>query len=251
MPTTLAEIVGRNLRRLRGDRPQDEIARNVRDHGLRWTRGTLAGVELGRRLPSALELALVCAANGWDFRELFAGDEEEVEVVPGTVVPVGPVHVEVVPGTLVPLGLIRALTTGGGWADHQTDNAEVDLASFGDSFSIDVLSTWAAVPEPKMARYKEICPDLSPDLLAEAERASQGEAEQNAARKLELDDPLEVAVAAIALWDHSLTWERDERVAAAEVCNPGSSARTLQALRGHVTRQLLAELEPLVRKADS
>jgi transcriptional regulator with XRE-family HTH domain len=66
-----------------------------------------------------------------------------------------------------------------------------------------------------------------------------GEAEQNAGRRFGIR-PEEVARAAGSLWSRSLAEERDRRLAA--LAPEGASARTIQALRGHITRTLLKEL---------
>jgi len=67
-----------------------------------------------------------------------------------------------------------------------------------------------------------------------------GVAEQKAARKLGVT-PEELDSAARHLWGQSLTDERDARV---DDRAPDAAGSTLQALRGHVTRELLEELEP-------
>lgn len=72
-----------------------------------------------------------------------------------------------------------------------------------------------------------------------------GDAEAKAARRLgrTVED---VNTAAAQLWGRSLTQERDRRVAAGTT--DSTSARTVQAMRGHITPQLLAELEPVLRE---
>lgn len=71
-----------------------------------------------------------------------------------------------------------------------------------------------------------------------------GDAEQKIGRRLDVT-PEVVAEAAHKLWGRSLTDERDRRVG--EQASEDATPRTLRALRGHVTRALLAELEPAVR----
>lgn len=73
--------------------------------------------------------------------------------------------------------------------------------------------------------------------------SSAGEAEQKAARRLGVS-PQTIAEAAYDTWRRSLTDERNSRVE--ELTNSEKSARSVQALRGHVTRQLLNELENLM-----
>lgn len=66
-----------------------------------------------------------------------------------------------------------------------------------------------------------------------------GEADQKAATRLGLD-LLELGVLTHHLWRRSLTAERDRRLS--EQQREGASARSVQALRGHITRVLLDEL---------
>lgn len=92
-------------------------------------------------------------------------------------------------------------------------------------------------------------PELTSERLDKARRAAKGDAERKAAAKLGLRDPVELSVAALALWGNSLTGERDKRVAAMRL--PDSAPRsTITTARRQTTQQLLKELEPVVRKAD-
>jgi hypothetical protein len=63
--------------------------------------------------------------------------------------------------------------------------------------------------------------------------------EQRAAARLGVS-PEELTKAAIRLWEHPLSRERDRRVQ--ERAKEGSSPQTLRALRGHITRELTNEL---------
>ena len=70
--------------------------------------------------------------------------------------------------------------------------------------------------------------------------AATGEAEQKAARSLGI--PIEdVNLRAVHLWGRSLTQERDRRLA--NRSTETMSRRSTQAARGHITRELLRELE--------
>jgi transcriptional regulator with XRE-family HTH domain len=75
---------------------------------------------------------------------------------------------------------------------------------------------------------------------------ARGEAEEKIARKLGVT-ALAVVEAAHSLWGRTLATERDRRLAEqAKDVTP----RRRQALRGHVTRSLVAELRPLLKKKD-
>jgi hypothetical protein len=64
------------------------------------------------------------------------------------------------------------------------------------------------------------------------------EAERKAAARLGIDVE-RLQTAALTLWGHALPWERDRRVSEHRA---NASPRSLQALRGHITRELLTEL---------
>lgn len=67
-----------------------------------------------------------------------------------------------------------------------------------------------------------------------------GVAEQKAAKRLNVE-PLKIAKASRKLWGCSLPEERDRRLE-----GHGATPRSLQALRGHVTRELLEELRKVL-----
>ncbi len=75
--------------------------------------------------------------------------------------------------------------------------------------------------------------------------AAHSEADRKAARRLDVDITV-LLEGAHQAWGRTLTEERDARVA--EAAPPGTSNRTLQALRAHTTRALLAELEPVLKE---
>lgn len=77
-----------------------------------------------------------------------------------------------------------------------------------------------------------------PDVVLEL-AGSVREAEARAARTLGVT-PAKVLELAGELWGQTLSEERDERVA--ERADPDASPRTVQAVRGHVTRELIQEL---------
>jgi hypothetical protein len=87
---------------------------------------------------------------------------------------------------------------------------------------------------------------FDPDLMALAEVDALGDAETKAAASLGVTPAL-LALAARKRWGRSLTAERDRRLA--DRGHTGAEPRTLQALRGHITRELLEELRPLLEEA--
>jgi hypothetical protein len=90
------------------------------------------------------------------------------------------------------------------------------------------------------SRALQVWPEAKrPDLEA-AHADVAGDAELKAARRLRVP-PVAVALAARRSWKRSLTEERDRRVA--EEAPADATPRTLQALRGHISRGLLEELK--------
>lgn len=75
--------------------------------------------------------------------------------------------------------------------------------------------------------------------------SASGEAEQKAARSFRVT-PQTIAEAAYDLWRRSLTDERNARVEEELGETDSPSPRRIQALRGHVTRRLLSEIENLI-----
>lgn len=124
----------------------------------------------------------------------------------------------------------------------------------------------ALIPDPKSGmRLPPISPNelgaaidrlvemgfrADPDALRQA-AVSAGEAEEKAARKLG-EAKLVVAGVAFALWGRSLTEERD-RLVGMEIersqWDPDFTPRRVQAIRGHQTRRLLAEMSERIDAA--
>ena len=81
----------------------------------------------------------------------------------------------------------------------------------------------------------------------DAKEAARGDAVRKAARKLGVR-PLVLSAAAQGQYGRSFTAERDARVA--EQAPADAPPRSLQALRGHVTRAMLAELAPALEQKE-
>jgi hypothetical protein len=69
-------------------------------------------------------------------------------------------------------------------------------------------------------------------------------ADTKAAQRLRVT-PEAIREGAYRLWGKSLTEERDERVKAK--ASPDATPRTLQAIRGHITRVMIEELRPALK----
>ena len=218
MGETIEQVIGQEIRRLReaAGVGQSVLAAAARQYGLPWTRALVAAVELGRKRLTLGELALVPLVLA------------EADVTGGRVlnladlIPADQRSVTVGPGLEMPLTIARAMLLGD------------DDRLLG--------------PSPKLV-------DVGVDRRA-VEAA--GDAEQKAALALGVS-PESVVKAAHQRWGRSLTAERDRRVVAYTTASEGSSftigvttpewPRRLQAIRGHVTRALLDELQTPLKAA--
>ncbi len=214
----VADVVARNVRRLRGGRSQDEVARFVRVYGLPWSRSVIASIEAGTRSLDLAEAVLLAAALGVGVGGLLAGDVEEVVRLTGTV------------------------------TQHLV---EFRYALGHDSLSRDLLDAGPAVSgnwglhldPPEGDRVGRLAPQHVggeiPDEVVTAQILAMGQvAERRAAAKLGVT-PRVATAAAFGLWGRSLTEERDRRTTERSGDAPAGSR---QALRGRVTRELLEEL---------
>ena len=211
------ELVGRNLRSHR-DRlgwQQEKVASAARDWGLDWDRSTVAAVERGARSVSLREAVLACRALGLELAQFFDGDE----------------LVEVTDQARAEASALRKWASGRGgqlktFEGFQTP-ATGDLADFAER------------AKRMFKEYGPLWPEGTAGDLVEAERAAAGEAEVKAARSIDAD-PVALSVLAFRIWGCSLTEERERLVK--EQASKDAGPRTLQAVRGHVTRTLVEEL---------
>jgi transcriptional regulator with XRE-family HTH domain len=130
------------------------------------------------------------------------------------------------------------------------DLAGVEGVTWSDLFdSDDVVSFphgWVAAREIGKAlsgQPSELDPNrvrLMMSIREKTQHFTGGEAERKAARRLGVDVRT-VLDTSMALWQRSLTAERNARLQAA--LPDGGEPRTVQARRGHITRQLVAALE--------
>ncbi|HEY5024435.1 MAG TPA: helix-turn-helix transcriptional regulator [Acidimicrobiales bacterium] len=202
----LRAIVGQLLRERREELGlrQDDVAEYVRAFGLTdWTRATVATLEAGKREIDLDELWPVCAGLEIGIVELLERSDAWVAV--GT--PVG----------------TKTVTTSSAWPI--TKVREV-------LFSRDsrIAASMAGIRE---ARENEV-------RTRDLERDAKNESVRRIARTLKTE-PETVAKYAWTLWHRSLPHERDARVE--QLAPPDADPRTVQALRGHVTRELRKELE--------
>jgi hypothetical protein len=205
---------------------QDDAAARLRAHGLTtWLRGTVAQAETGSRRFSLEEVVLLALAYDTTPAELVAGRDHEL--------------VELSPEARISVAALRAVLSGDEQAIHTLDPQTVDMPATRSG------STKAA----RSSRFPDVLADARRFGIrrhADVDRALEriGDPERYAARKLGTT-PERINLAALALWGRTLAEERDHRV---KQEGDDTSARGLQALRGHVTRDLMTELDTELRR---
>lgn len=224
MPHPFAQSLGRVVRhrRLSAGRTQDELAETIRSLGLDWSASSVAAFETGRRGVSALELLVLPLA----LRQIDAEGFEVHELVSD----------------------LPDFTVEGGRLLTSDALAEVARGRAGElpARVLTDLPEWAE--EDRRAQRRQsfapyLWPEADEETLDQVERDASGAAEQKAARRWGVEADF-VSLFAHRLWGRSLTAEREARVE--QQAPEGTSKRSLQALRGHVTRDLLGQLEELV-----
>lgn len=233
-------VLGTCFRKIRESRGllQEDLAVAGRQLGLDWTRSTIAAIELGRRKLDLEEFILL---------PLLFLDETSValaDFVPRQ----GYVSIGTDPFTgqsrVISCRAVRSALSGEG-ADqvHKkmslTKNAGAVVGSF------DAIRRLAHQPRDFERLCARIAPDWHPsnDVEGEIRKKAKGDAELKAAGSLGVP-ALAVSIAALRTWGRSLSEEREIRLG-----KPvrGESARSRQARRGNVTRELLAEIAEALR----
>jgi hypothetical protein len=189
---------------------QEDAAAQARAAGLSsWIRGTVAQAEVGARRLNFEEVLLLALAYGTTPAEFLVGEDEDL--------------VELAPRAQVPVRTLRALLSG----QAATTGRPADGAT-GPPKS-------GAGRRPGLAEARRLGLDREAAIRA---MEQVGEAERHAARRLGTT-PDSINLRAVSRWGRTLAEERDARVAERAA---DASPRQLQALRGHVTRELLTEL---------
>jgi transcriptional regulator with XRE-family HTH domain len=215
---TLDAVIGANLKAWREEKGlrQDDVAKRIRDEGLDWTRAVISSIEAGRRSLNTHEAVLLAFVMRRSFSDLLVGEEK----------------VRLNSRSGAQLSAIRAAFDG----------------NFGDVLleTLDTPGTRASkalnarpIDQTESKRQRKLLGDKPFLLSVAAEKAAGNEAEQRTARKLG-EDPVTLSHAAFSLWGRSLTEERDDRTTAA--ITPGALPRSIQAIRGRITRQLVTDL---------
>ncbi|GGR72725.1 hypothetical protein GCM10010252_08980 [Streptomyces aureoverticillatus] len=222
------EVLGQRLQEVREEqkRTAEDVAQDARHYGLSWHRPTVRQIEQGKRALSAAELMMLPLVYRVRLADVIR-EEETVWLTPKVRV-YGRELRRVLGGDYIPHP--RALRAPGGW--HLKGWSDLD----GDEV-VRSVAQWSAAraerdPWPTGATGSHVV------------QGKPDEAETKAAKRLGTT-PHYVAYAARETWGHGLAAEREARLR--ERGELPEEKRALQSARGHITRALLAELEPVVK----
>jgi transcriptional regulator with XRE-family HTH domain len=228
----LGQLLGDRLKELREEQglSQEEVARRARVVGLPWARATVMAFENGQRKSVALEeLLLLSYAFSVEPGEWFVGRG----------------WAKLTPDAMASLKVIRAMLAGSPAAQWQRISERLwDLPQFKDAPNV-LGAQFERLNERLRQAEDYLGPEFPTETAISALEAAAGQAEVKAAYKLKVK-PLDISLAAFRLWGRSLTQERNRRVGEAA---REASFRSLQATKGHITRQLLKELAPTLKQA--
>jgi len=233
--STLAEVIGANVRRLREESglTQAEFASELEFAGLPFQRGAVAVLEAGNRKLDLVELIVIAHVLN---TSLVALSDDGA--------PLGRSTAWLTPGVVARLGYVRLRLAGNPARRREPMDPEIPRRAY------EVLDLFNETQEERDARpaeYARRFPGFTFGQAAMANLATRSESERRSAARAGVDVDTFVT-AAVMKWGHSLSDERDLRVRDATTSE--TDPRSVQALRGHVTRSLLAELEPILKEVD-
>jgi transcriptional regulator with XRE-family HTH domain len=237
----LAFVVGQRLRVLRENAKcrQDDLAAVARRWGLPWTRATVAGIETGRRRLSFEEFVILPRV----LRDLRSPNQLSDDDVPFELVDLLPEDgwIELTRDTRVQAKALKGILQA---QARITQLSQFDTPDLRKLSRVVLPTELSALPEIQPL-WHQMRPGekMTMEEVALTTRDAAGDTEQKAAAKLNVST-LAIAIAARKSWGRSLTEERDWRVS--EKAGDDMTPRTVQAIRGHVTRELLGELQPFV-----
>jgi len=221
----IVEFIGRSLRERReaAHLLQEDVGAAARSVGMAWTQSTVAQIEAGTRRVSLPEFLLLPAVfrqlhKPLELSDLFKGAAagiDRVRLTPET--------------TMSPLAIDQILD--GSFYATLPGDIEAPYSESAKKATAELVGKLRTLRDRRWPKGH----------LTDIHRAlteGGGEAERKASRRLHIpaDD---LAVVAFKLWGVSLTTERERRVGE-RLHN--ADARTVQATRGAVTRQLLSEI---------
>ena len=261
---SLPQAIGARLRALRTERGlrQEDVAGYARVWGLDWTQSTVAAIEAGDRALSLEEFfALPLVYAPFQLPDLFPGEMWVDLRVSDRV------------GWTTPESHLRSTLLGKAFDEALTPAATPEIPGGVDYAIVEPFKQLVETPghlvkhvkvvggwdDPAAERaYREMPPNIQ-QRRSEIEIAAKGDAERKAARKFGVSREL-VSVVAFRLYGRSLSKERDQQTTmyTRSKSNRSEYARTHgiqenhpsmrseQAIRGHVTRTLLAEMKDTI-----
>ncbi|MPZ15606.1 MAG: helix-turn-helix domain-containing protein [Chloroflexi bacterium] len=213
----IQDVLRVNLRKAREELGyrQEEVASYAQAFGLGWKPATVAAIETGKRAVSVgefLSLPLFLKKPLWYFLQ---ADEP----------------ILITDRATVDFALLKMLLT----TENPFDGSVGLLAT--------LLRGGQLIDYAELEEIQEAMQHLGfhledPSRLSRLWRSIYGEAERKAARRWKHDNAVWVTVLAHKLWGRSLSEERDARTK--ERLQEGQN---VSAIRGHVTRELLRELD--------
>ncbi|WP_371652863.1 MULTISPECIES: helix-turn-helix domain-containing protein [unclassified Streptomyces] len=222
-PRPLRQVLGAGLRDIRKARglKQEEAAALLQRHGLTtWIRGTVAQAEVGARRIALEEVLLLALAFEVSPADFVVGEPDDL--------------VELSPGARLTVGAVKALLSDDAAAVQAMPERAVEIT---ESLALTNRTSDFLAEVQRSGR--------ADPALVERAVASVGEAERHVARKVGTS-PEWVNLVALQRWDRTLSQERDRRL---QQRLPAASQGQLTSLRGHITRELLTELEHDLRGA--
>ena len=259
--TAISVLVGRRLRdwRKAAGLTQDDVAGKAKELGFQWEQPTVAAIELGRREVSLSEFVIlpflaqiVGSAESWNRLASFLPPERDPSESPDASTGDGPMvldvrthsQIQLAPACWIETEHLRSLLAGHPAGGRKIPkDALVTLRSIAEAMSVmrgEVASSFQQVAESIRKRFLTDLMDTQAAQRRTFVALHAQEADQKAARSLGVRAD-EVLVTSMDLWSQPLTAERNDR--ATKKAGPDASARSMQAIRGHVTRELMKELE--------
>ena len=224
------QFIGQRIRQARQDKgwTQERLALGIRQTwDLAWTRATVTATESGQRELSAKELFALLDVLVITPAELLGDPSADTT----TRLVVGKPS-EMAKGGSVTLGIVRRVLREGRTSQTATGRD----------------TPWTRTATQQIRSLPQISGELeATGVKATAARCmtvlegESGEAEKKLAARLGIT-PRQVALQAVKLWDRTLTAERETRLRDSLGDTPGNDARSLRTTRGHITRQLIAQL---------
>lgn len=237
----LSEVIGDRLRLFREAKQlrQDDVAQAAKELGLSWGRSSIASLEAGARNLSVEELValpvIIKELGGWE--EPFIPADAMIALPGDTAMPSAnflgnlrhlwiPIHVD---KPVVPVAppVDEVMDLGQFFYDETNEFAtNKSIAKVVLAYSAMAMRIW---PKSGVHSYATVPTDLTMKI---ASRLIRPDGEPVA--------HLLANIMAQALWGASANVERDRRAAER---GPYDGQRALQSARGHVTRELISELQ--------